>query len=203
MEELFEKFNSNSQHGRDAEALFESLQKFQVSCPWGELEENGGDDGYLLDPIPYVPIGLVVGCGETASVKQYQKLAVVNKFGKLIFTDILICGKTYHGAEYSHLDLNDPASIHMGGNQVHMIMSSGVFSYDGWGVSFKNREIEYQTAAALAKLLMPGGIMVNDNFTSSQRFEEILIENFGLKQVRGNSSSVIVLQKPFNDKLCG
>lgn len=98
-------------------------------------------------------------------------------------------------ASVPDLDLNDPENINLFGYKVHAIMSLGVFTYDGSGVFFPNDGVEQKTAKALSDLLMPGGIVANDNLSCTRRFERILLDQFGFQEVKDDYTSAILQKK--------
>lgn len=185
----------------DKESFLESLQALQVPCPWGDLTKGEGFVNFdprapELKQIPYVPLGLAVGAGETPYMEAYESIASVEKFGRLIYSDRIDPATIGHPENYVRINLTDPANINLFGFKVHALMSIGVFTYDGFGVTFMDSESELGAAKALADLVMPGGIVVNDNLDRNvRRFEEIFQNEFGFKLVKDGYS--IILQKPF------
>ena len=179
--------------------FFESLKALQVPCPWGDLTKGEGFVNEVpelpeLAQIPHCPLSLSIGAGQPM-VEAYRSIAYVDKFGQIIHTDV------YHPAmgpsNYVQLDLNNPNTINLFGFRVRALMSLGVFTYDGLGVNFRGHEAELEAAQKLTDLLMPGGIIANDNLSSwTRRFEEILQVQFGFQVVKERDSAVL-LQKPF------
>lgn len=190
------------------EELLSILEELQEPCPWGDLAKKGFPNEYPEDPemaqIPCIPLALVLGSGfpyGRLSVEMmqaaYEGLACAESFRKIIWSDILNPRMARAPADYLYLDLTHPDSIDLFGYRVHALMSSGVFTYDGLGVNFKNSQNEKEAATKLSELLMPGGIVASDNiWRNCLRFERLLINEFGFVPVRKNFQSVI-LQKPF------
>lgn len=184
----------------NAQKFFESLKALQVPCPWGDLtrlEEKRVDEIQEISElylVPYIPLGLVIGAGQPLEA-AYQSVASTAKFGEIVYSDVY--DPRLGRKNYVRLDLNDPKTIDLFGFKVHALMSIGVFTYDGAGVNFRDQEAELQAAQKLNDLLMPGGIVANDNVSRfTRRFEGILKKEFGFQLVRDTYSSVI-LQKPF------
>jgi len=183
----------------NTKVFFESLKALQVPCPWGDLKKGEGLQKFHgmpeLDRIPNLPLGLVVGCGHFPQTNAYQSVASVDKFGKLIYSDVF--NPRMGPRDYVVLDLTKPETINLFGYKVHAIMSVGVFTYDSHGVQFMDKENETKAAKALNDMLMPGGIIANDNLDtlSSGRFERIFLDKFGFELVRDTNS--IIIQKPF------
>ncbi|MFH1525892.1 MAG: hypothetical protein ABIG69_04440 [Bacteroidota bacterium] len=181
------------------ESLYQALQELQVPCPWGNLVKGEGIKKNVegipeLDTIPRIPLALVVGSGYTPMKEAYKSVARVDNFGRIIMSDIIHPNTMPEG--YVYLDLEDSENVNLFGYKVHAIMSIGVFTYDTHGVHFQSRDVERKTAKALSDLLMPGGIIANDNLVQyNRRFEHILMNQFGFKEVKDDYSSVI-LQKP-------
>ena len=178
--------------------FFESLKTLQVPCPWGNLKKGEGMEHFQdmpdLDQIPYLPLGLVIGSGHYPQEGAYQSVASVDKFGKLIYSDII--NPRTMPVDYVELDLTDPKTINLFGYKVHAIMSIGVFTYDTHGVHFKDNKNEMEAAKALTDMLMPGGIIANDNLNSyTRRFEKIFLDKLGFELVKDKHS--IIIQKPF------
>lgn len=187
----------------DVPQFLEELRQLQVPCPWGDLTKG---EGFVktypfvsflppMDRIPYVPLGLTLGAGMFPKDMLYNGIGQINQFGKLIHSDIL--GQHVCPQNYVRLDLTDPENINLGGFKVHALMSQLVFTYDGGGVNFKGRDNEIATAKALSNLLMPGGIVANNNM-GPNIFEEVLMEECGFKFVKIDPMfGSIMLQKPF------
>lgn len=171
------------------EGFFDSLRRLQVPCPWGDLQKGEGIEELvkgkpgLFSRIPNIPLGLVVGCGHQRT-EAYEAVAYTRSFTKMVYSDIL-SPYIMPTKDYVVLDLEDPDSVNLFGFKVHAIMSIGVFTYDTHGVRFPNREVERRTAKALSDLLMPGGIIANDNLVSvNDIFERILVEELGFRLVK-------------------
>lgn len=182
----------------DTRDFFESLKALQIPCPWGDLVKGEGipnefPDMPELNQIPLIPLGLVIGAGQPIE-EAYRSVASAAEFGKIVYSDIY---DPRMGLEnYVRLDLNDPKTIDLFEFKVHALMSIGVFTYDGAGVNFRSHQAEQEAAQKLTDMLMPGGIVANDNLNSSMRiFEKILKEQFGFQLVRDTHS--VILQKPF------
>jgi len=148
------------------------------------------------DLIPRIPLGLVLGCGQFPEKDAYRAIARADEFGKIVYSDIknFDVVTAEHNDDYIILDLTKPETINLFGFKVHALMSIGVFTYDGAGVTFKDKQNEFEAARALDTMLMPGGIIASDSIGSS-RFEQIFMNKFGYKQIRNANS--IILQKPF------
>ncbi|MFA5995777.1 MAG: hypothetical protein WCW27_03805 [Patescibacteria group bacterium] len=185
----------------DINNFLESLKALQVSCPWGNLKRGEGMTQYPdmpdLNVIPYIPLGLVVGSGHSKREGEDQSVALADEFGKLIYSDIV--DPQLMSDNYVRLDLTDPPNVHLFGFKVHAIVSIGVFTYDGSGVHFKDKANELASAMALNNMLMPGGIIANDDFNrmfNCMRFEDIFLKRLGFELVKNNYWGII-LQKPF------
>lgn len=182
----------------NAEDFFESLKALQIPCPWGDLTKGEGipnefPDMPELNQIPRIPLGLVIGAGQPIE-EAYRSVASVAEFGKIVYSDVY--DPRMGLKNYVRLDLNDPETINLFGFKVHALMSIGVFTYDGAGVNFRSQQHELEAAQRLTDMLMPGGIVANDNLSSfTRRFEKILKEQFGFQLVRDTHS--VILQKPF------
>ncbi len=186
-------------HDFDIDGFLQELKALQIPCPWGDLTKSEG----MIDSewgfheaslIPHIPLGLVIGCGHFPQELTYNRIASAQRFGKIVYSDIinpnLVC------RDYVKLNLEIPEQVHLYGYKVHAIMSSCVFTYDGHGVEFPNQDIEKRTAKALSDLLMPGGIVANDNLhRRTTNFERLLMEESGFKQIEYAHSKM--LQKPF------
>lgn len=177
------------------------IEELQGACPWKDLiKKEGMIDLHERMPefgkrIPYAPIVLAIGGGRPCSKKANLGTAQISDCGLFINSDTI--HPYYFSDNYLHMDLTDASQISLLGNKVHAITSIGVFTYDDFGVEFKNSTNEMDCAAALCDLLMPGGIIANHNiFDWNQQFEEILEENFGFKRVYEGHADFI-LQKPF------
>lgn len=178
--------------------FFDDLKKLQVPCPWGDLKKGEGIEPVHPDLpdfglIPYVPLGLALGCGDSPIPDSYSSITSADKFGKIVYSDIHDLNFAGFG-DYMKLDLTKPETINLFGFKVQAIMSIAVFTYDGHGVDFIDDQNEMDAAKALDEMLMPGGIFATDSL-NSMRFEKILIDKFGYTLVRRTSS--IILQKPF------
>lgn len=189
--------------GTNVPQFLEELRQLQVPCPWGDLTQG---EGFIKFPHPlpympdmevlrYVPLALTLGSGMSPNDMQCRGFIPTYQFGKLIHSDII--GPHLGPQNYVKLDLRDPENINLGGFKVHALMSQAVFTYDGGGVNFKGRENEIAAAKALFNLLMPGGIIVNNN-VGPNIFEEVLMEECGFKFVKTDPAfGAIMLQKPF------
>ena len=189
--------------GTDVSQFLEELRQLQVPCPWGDLTQGEGfirfphPISYMppMEVLPYVPLALTLGAGMSPNDARCRGFIPTRQFGKLIHSDII---EPHVGPQnYVRLDLRDPENINLGGFKVHALMSQAVFTYDGGGVNFKGRDNEIAAAKALFNLLMPGGIIVNNN-VGPNIFEEVLIEECGFKFVKIDSAfGAIMLQKQF------
>ncbi|OGJ50975.1 hypothetical protein A2229_00640 [Candidatus Peregrinibacteria bacterium RIFOXYA2_FULL_33_7] len=127
------------------------------------------------------------------SEEQYNAISYTNTFGTIIYSDIY--NPSNFAKNYIRLDLTDKKTINLFSYQVHAILGSRVFTYDGYGVNFPNEKNELEAAEALNNLLMPGGIMATQSAGYS-RFEGIFIKNFGYQVVKYDLW-VMIIQKPF------
>lgn len=185
--------------GVDPVVFLKRLEDLQVPCPWGDLSKGEG----MFDPIcdnpkwatiPYAPIVLSLGCGYHEGREVHAGLAKIDDCDCFISSDIIDPNCFADG--YVYIDLRDSTQISLLGNKVHAIASAGVFTYDGLGVNFERPEQEMACAKAISELLMPGGIIANENLGSTNhRLENILEQHFGFKMI--SDDFVFVLQKPF------
>ncbi|MCX6735315.1 MAG: hypothetical protein NTZ25_05425 [Candidatus Peregrinibacteria bacterium] len=189
--------------GADAAQFLEELRQLQIPCPWGDLTKGAGfvkfphPISYMpdMEVLPYVPLALTLGSGMSPHDAQCRGFIPTYQFGKLIHSDII--EPRVGPKNYLRMDLRDPENINLGGFKVHALMSQAVFTYDGLGVNFRGRENEIAVAKALSNLLMPGGIIINNN-VGPNIFEEILMKECGFKYVKEDSAfGAVMLQKPF------
>ncbi len=183
----------------NVEEFLKSLKELQVPCPWGDLSIGEGMEEALpgipdSKLIPRIPLALSLGCGQFPDINAYRSIVRADEFGKIVYTDIKYPQIVTADDDYISLDLTKPKSINLFGFKVQAIMSISVFTYDGHGVEFLDKQNEMAAAQALNEMLMPGGIIASDSLGSS-RFEQIFIKKFGYKQIRNANS--IILQKPF------
>lgn len=181
------------------EKIMKTLNELQAPCPWGDLtkREDGGEHGSFMDSFKIatvVPIGLSVGCGYSPMEELYAYNTRIGGFGYFLHSDVI--GPADMGDDYIKIDLTRPEEIHLFGNKVHAVMGSMVFTYDGYGVNFKDINNEMNCISSLDDLLMPGGLMMNMHHLND-RFSKILQEEFDYNFITTNICNADILQKPF------